>query len=71
MEVMAKERIRMWFDCDERLRRAIRIFAGARGIDTSDAIEHLLSPLLTDEIEQANRIMAKEAKKPPKPQRPD
>ena len=55
--VMAK-RPRMFFDCDERYRRAIRIKAAKLGKPTSEVIQAMLDEYIPEELAEADALLA-------------
>ncbi len=65
MLLMESERVRMIFDTDEVVRRAVKIRAAAKGIKTSDVINLALKAFLPSELKQA----CKEVQDEPKPKK--
>lgn len=63
------ERVRMIFDTDERIRRAVKIRAARTGATPSDVINEAIEKHLSDEIEEAEESIRKHGPKPKK--RPD
>lgn len=61
-----RERHRMVFECQEDVKRAIRVRAALEGISPADVINAALQAYLGNEIAQANKMM-QQAEPAPKP----
>lgn len=57
MPVMVRPR--MYFDCDDKLKWALRLRAARENMDMSDFVQHLVTEALTAELSEVDRIIAK------------
>lgn len=68
--VMDKERPRMIFDTEERMRRAIKLYAARHGLSASEVVNKALGSLVSKELEEVDETMSQGDDKPSKGKRP-
>lgn len=63
------ERTRMIFDCDERMRRAVRIAASEMGKTISEVIADALEQFIPEQLTRAEHVIEQFGDDPPKVKR--